>query len=194
MNKLWLLLFVSMPAIAQNTIVFTAETTTAVGQTTPILTHQTIPPAYSCMASGDWEGEKGFAGTETLSEITDSATYGLTCFWSNDSVTLSWTAPTKNTDGTALTDLDGYIVYYGTNSGNYPNTETIDTASVTSYLVENLSAGSWFFVITAVNTTGIESEFSGEATKIVTGEENESESVSITVNAQPNPATGLIAE
>ncbi len=34
--------------------------------------------------------------------------------------TLSWTPPTQNTDGSPLTDLAGYRVYWGTSSGNYP--------------------------------------------------------------------------
>lgn len=34
-------------------------------------------------------------------------------------ITLSWTAPVANSDGTPLTDLAGYNVYYGTATGNY---------------------------------------------------------------------------
>ena len=30
------------------------------------------------------------------------------------SMSLSWTPPTQNTDGSALTDLAGYKLYYGT--------------------------------------------------------------------------------
>jgi len=33
--------------------------------------------------------------------------------------TVSWIPPTTNTDGTALTDLAGYKVYYGTVSWSY---------------------------------------------------------------------------
>ena len=33
--------------------------------------------------------------------------------------TPSWDAPTTNADGTPLTDLAGYKVYYGPSSGNY---------------------------------------------------------------------------
>ena len=35
------------------------------------------------------------------------------------STTLEWVAPTLNDDGTTLTDLDGYIIFYGTSSRNY---------------------------------------------------------------------------
>ncbi len=187
------LLLAAFPAIAQNTIVFTADTTTAIGQVEPVLTWDTIPAANDCIASGDWSGSKGGSGSETLATITASATYTLTCEWINDAATLSWTAPTQNTDGSALVNLAGYKLYYGQASGDYPNSADIANAAVTTYVVDSLSAGTWFFVATAYNDIDIESVFSGEATKIITGTEGGSEAVSITVNAQPNPPGGLTA-
>lgn len=78
------------------------------------------------------------------------------------SVTLSWTPPTLNTDGTALTDLDGYTVYWGKQSGEYTNSADIG-AGATTFVVENLSAGTWYFAMRAYNTQGVESDYSGEA-------------------------------
>jgi hypothetical protein len=83
------------------------------------------------------------------------------------SVTLSWTAPTQNEDGTTLTDLAGYKIYWGTTAGSYPNSVTIDNPSVTTYVVENLAPGNYEFVATAFNTSGVESQYSGAATKVV---------------------------
>lgn len=54
-------------------------------------------------------------------------------------VTLSWDAPTTNTDGTKLTDLAGYYVYYGTASATY--TQKKDAGNVTTYQVNNLTDG-----------------------------------------------------
>ena len=85
----------------------------------------------------------------------------------NGSVTLTWTAPTQNEDGTLLTDLDGYKIYYGTARGIYPNEIRIDNASVTMHVVENLTPDTYYFVATEFNTSEVESRFSGEATKIV---------------------------
>ncbi len=81
--------------------------------------------------------------------------------------TLSWTAPTHNEDGTLLTDLAGYRLYWGTTSGNYPNSVTINNPTVTTYLVENLSPGTYEFVATSFNAAGIESRYSGSAMKVV---------------------------
>ena len=83
------------------------------------------------------------------------------------SVTLSWTAPTQNEDGTVLEDLAGYKLYWGTEPGNYTQSATIDNATVTTYLVENLAPGTYEFVATAYNTSGVESRYSGAATKVV---------------------------
>ncbi len=83
------------------------------------------------------------------------------------SVTLSWTAPTQNEDGTPLTDLDGYRIYWGTTPGVYPNSVTIDNESVTTYVIDNLAPGTYEFVATSFNTSGVESAYSVPATKVV---------------------------
>lgn len=78
---------------------------------------------------------------------------------------ISWTPPTQNTDGSALTDLAGYRIRYGTSSGNYAASITINGSSLTSYLVENLGVSDWYFVMTAFNSSGIESSYSAEVLK-----------------------------
>ncbi len=83
------------------------------------------------------------------------------------SVTLNWTAPTQNEDGSALDDLAGYVVYWGTSPGNYPNSVRIDNPSVVTYTVDALSRGTYYFVMTAFNAADVESRYSGVATKTV---------------------------
>jgi hypothetical protein len=83
------------------------------------------------------------------------------------SVNLSWTAPTKNDDGTDLTDLAGFKVRYGPAVDNYTNVDTINDPTVTTHLVENLAPGTWFFVVTAFNTSENESAYSGFVSKVV---------------------------
>jgi hypothetical protein len=85
----------------------------------------------------------------------------------NLSTTLSWTAPTQNEDGSQLTDLAGFKIYWGTSVGTYPNSVTIDNPGILTYVVENLSAGTYYFVATAFNATGEESRFSGVATRVL---------------------------
>jgi hypothetical protein len=81
--------------------------------------------------------------------------------------TLSWTPPTTRTDGTPLTNLAGYKVHYGTSQGSYPNRITINNAGVTTYVVENLSPATYYFVTTAFDSTGAESDYSNVASKTI---------------------------
>jgi len=83
------------------------------------------------------------------------------------SATLTWTPPTTNTDGTPLTNLAGYRVRWGTAAGNYPNTVTLNNPGLATYVVGNLAPGTYYFVVTALNSSGVESAFSNMASKAV---------------------------
>ena len=84
---------------------------------------------------------------------------------SNGRATLSWTAPTENTDGSTLSNLAGYRIRYGTNATALTQTIVINNASVTTYVVEDLAPSTWFFAVTAVTSTGTESTNSNVASK-----------------------------
>lgn len=75
---------------------------------------------------------------------------------------LDWEAPSENTDGTPLTDLQGYKVHYGKATQSYSSAIDIKGSGVQSYVVDNLPAGTYYFAITAVNSQGIESAYSSE--------------------------------
>jgi hypothetical protein len=77
------------------------------------------------------------------------------------SVQVSWQAPTTNADGTPLTDLAGYQVYYGPSSGNY--TVTLDVGNTLSVSLSGLTAGqTYYFAVTAYDTSENESARSTE--------------------------------
>lgn len=78
---------------------------------------------------------------------------------------LSWSIPTFRTDNTPLMNLAGFNIYYGQNSGNYNNKIRITDSGMTSYMIENLSAGTWYFVVTAFDEDNLESRPSGEGSK-----------------------------
>jgi len=83
------------------------------------------------------------------------------------SVTLTWTPPTSREDGTPLTDLAGYRVRYGTAPGNYPNQLQIANPGITTCVIENLPGGTYYFVATAYDATGHESQFSTVVSKTI---------------------------
>lgn len=76
------------------------------------------------------------------------------------SVTLSWTKPTQNVDGTALTNLAGYKVHYGTDPTHLDQTLMLPGASTTSVSVEELRSGTYYFAVMAYNTNTVESALS----------------------------------
>ncbi len=85
----------------------------------------------------------------------------------NGTATLSWTPPTTHADGSPLTDLAGYKVRYGNAAGNYPTTISINNPGVTSYMVENLASGTWFFVLASFDSAGVESADSSPVSKTI---------------------------
>lgn len=104
----------------------------------------------------------------TVSDGTDSSaiTFSVTVTTiGSASVTLSWTPPVENEDGTTLTDLAGYYIYYGDTQGTYPNSIRVDNPSVSTYIVDNLTPNTYYFVATSFSSMGIESAYSNEAIK-----------------------------
>jgi hypothetical protein len=85
----------------------------------------------------------------------------------SSSATISWTAPTQNTDGSALTNLAAYKIYYGVSEGNYPNQIRINNPGISTYVVDNLTPDTYFFVSTSINSSGVESELSNVARRTV---------------------------
>jgi len=77
-------------------------------------------------------------------------------------VSVSWIPPTVNDDGSTLTDLAGYKIHYGTQTGNYTGTVTVANAGVSRYELESLPAGQIFIAMTSLNAAGAESAFSPE--------------------------------
>jgi hypothetical protein len=83
------------------------------------------------------------------------------------SATLSWAPPTQNSDGTPLTNLAAYRVYFGMNSDSLVNTLTINNPGVATFVVDQLTPATWYFGVTAVNSVGVESGFSNIGRKTV---------------------------
>jgi hypothetical protein len=86
---------------------------------------------------------------------------------SGGNVSLSWQAPTDNTNGSALMNLSGYVIYYGSVSQTYTSTITIDNPGLTSYVVEDLPPGTYYFSMTSTTTSGSHSSPSAEASTTI---------------------------
>src|SRR6185437_6839875 len=72
-------------------------------------------------------------------------------------VTINWTPPTENVDGSTLSNLAGYHLYYGSSQSNLNQVVDITNPGLASYVLSNLAAGTWYFAVTSVNADGVES-------------------------------------
>jgi hypothetical protein len=80
----------------------------------------------------------------------------------SSSVSLAWTPPTENSDGTTLTDLKGYKIHYGTKSQTYTNTVSVENPGLTRFEIDSLPSGKLYIAMTAYNAAGTESSLSKE--------------------------------
>ena len=111
--------------------------------------------ALSCLLSGVLLG-------------TSSSTAGI--------LDATWTAPTTNTDGSPLTDLTSYVLYYGTSPSPCPGSSSVRVASptsspgpnqTTSFKLTGLTTGAPYNVaVTAVDAVGNQSACSSVASAV----------------------------
>lgn len=83
------------------------------------------------------------------------------------SATISWSVPLLNTNGTSLTDVAGYRVYYGTNPSSLSNAMLVSGAGVGSVVVSGLIQGTYYFAVSTVNSSGVESAPSNPVSRTV---------------------------
>ena len=100
-------------------------------------------------------------GSTTGSSTTNTA--GGTTVSAAGTATLDWVAPTENADGTAITDLAGYTVYYGTNPSDLTQSLNVSGGATTTTALTDLPAGTYYFAVAAYNAMGVEGQQSNVA-------------------------------
>jgi len=117
--------------------------------------------------------------------------------WAVDA-TLSWYPPLTDTDGTTLTNLAGYKIYYGTTSFTYTQIVNVGLTSnpaAPAYTLVNLSMGNtYYFAVTAYDNSGHESAFSSQVSKTFSTATTTTTTTSTTTTTIPNqpPSTGSL--
>jgi|GEM_PF-2319093 len=132
----------------------------------------------TCEASGAWEGSVGANGELSL-EHSESGelTYMISCRGAQgtamatvtvnvESTALAWEPPAQNTNGSEITDLAGYNLYFGTEPGRYNQVRPVRDASQTE-LELPVEPGTYYLAMTAYDMSGNESELSNEIIRIV---------------------------
>lgn len=129
-------------------------------------------------ATGSLSGTPGEADVGMTSDVTISVSDGdlsaslepfdlLVVEPTLGSATVSWDIPTTNADGSPLTDLAGFRVHYGTEPGVYTHVVNVDGATINRAGIEGLEPATYFFVVTALDLAGNQSEPSVEVSKVV---------------------------
>jgi len=104
--------------------------------------------------------------TGTSGTTSQSTTVTVTAS-NNGTATLTWVAPTQNTDGTPVTTLIGYHIYYGTTAGALTQSVAVSGAATTTYEVTGLASGTWYFAVAADAADGTESAPSNVGSKTI---------------------------
>ena len=123
-------------------------------------------------ACGDSTGATGSTsavGAATSATDLSGSTASSSSTPSNKSITLSWSPPTRNSDGSSLTNLAGYTLHYGTASQDYTGSIEITSPTETSYVLGdgNFPPGKYYFAISAYNAQQVSSSLSGEVSVTV---------------------------
>lgn len=122
----------------------------------PSLTFKYGVRAKNATATGPWVASPLVVTTPTAPPPPATGT-----------ATLQWTPPTQNTDGSALTNLAGFRIVYGTDPARFTDLAEVANPAVTSYVVDGLAAGTWHFAVRAYTTAGGESQNSNVVSKAV---------------------------
>lgn len=134
--------------------------------------------ADGCQAGGGWAGVRAVNGSAVVGPINGMTTFSLSCSGSGGNamqmvsvvalgqVSVNWVAPSENVDGTPLSDLAGYRIYYGTETRSYDDSLVIDDPNATGHSFAATS-GEYYLSMTALDLDGNESAYSNEIVRQV---------------------------
>jgi Calx-beta domain len=105
-------------------------------------------------------------GTNTSAIVTINGD-ALTTTAAAGTATVSWTAPTLDTNGAPLTNLAGYNLHYGKTPTAMTNVIAVNDPASGSYVIRNLAPGTWYFAVVAYDTQAVESAFSSIVSKTI---------------------------
>lgn len=81
-------------------------------------------------------------------------------------ILVTWSAPTTNVDGSSLTDLTSYNIYMGASASNM-SAIGHTKAGTTSFTTQPLGVGTYYFTVSAVNSSGVESDKTGPVSTVI---------------------------
>jgi hypothetical protein len=151
-------------------------------------------PYTACTASGGWTGAKATSGSEQVAGVVGTTSFELTCTGSVPPVTVSWTNPTTNTDGSAYSNAKQIEVYEATSVAGLPAASAVIVpATQTSYQYTDLPVGVHHFGVKAVSLLNAKSALSGTPSVDVQAASGTATPVTVTGSAAPQPPSGVVS-
>lgn len=177
------------------TVSLTATPTSGNGVINVSLTWSSTPTATSCSLTGGGATNPTAASSGTATDtITKTTIYSLACNWARTFNTLHWTAPITNTDGSALTDLTSYTIWWGL-TGNSSSTSTqVSDPTATSYVITPPGPGTYVYDIVACNSAKLCSTASPTVTGPPIGTTSATATATTTVTPIPSTPTAVTVQ
>jgi putative Ig domain-containing protein len=96
--------------------------------------------------------------TDTARHVTTTRPFSITVVGNagRGVASLRWELPPSKMDGSPLNDLAGYRILYGRHSNDLDQSVFIGDAAATSYEIDSLGEGVWYFAVIAINASGLE--------------------------------------
>lgn len=156
-----------------------------------------------CQAKGAWSGAKNAIGSETINDLpAGDHAFTMSCTFSavvgTSTALVSWKPPYTNVDGTPLTDLAGFEIFYGPGTEVAQATQMVEiqVPGATAYRIAGLAAGHWVFGVKAYNAAGTRSVMSNIAVHESTGPDVAAKTLERTivvkVAAAPSPTLRVV--
>jgi hypothetical protein len=111
----------------------------------------------ACSFESNSDSASAGASTTDTSAPSTSSSSAAGSSASSVSTTLVWSPPTANTNGSMLTNLAGYKIYFGRSASALNEVINVQSAGITSYVVDKLVSGTYYFALSAYNAAGVES-------------------------------------
>lgn len=107
--------------------------------------------------------------TDTARHVATTRPFSITVVGSlgKGVASLRWELPPSKVDGSPLNDLAGYRIVYGRRSDDLDHSVFIGDASTTSYEIDSLGEGVWYFAVSAINASGLEGPRTTVASKSI---------------------------
>jgi len=149
-------------ALAQSvgTVALSASAATVKPGGTVTLTWSTTPTVDGTASSGcvgSWASGALAAGGSAVVTVTAATTYTVTCTWDNLTADLSWTAPTQNTDGSAIAGAQLPLTYTVNAGASGKETVLKSGIAATTYTDQRTADGTVCYTVVAVDAIAADS-------------------------------------